>query len=149
MHLNQAKQGNWFKKHKIITTLLIIVGCFTLVAIVSGSANKSNTSQPSASEKPTQGAESASAKYEATVQEYNVTDPATLKVNIKVHNVGTVSGKPSCYIEAGKPTDAYHGFDRVVREEELGPDGWWGFAQNITISNQGATHIKEVKVECK
>lgn len=132
----QQKNGNWFKRHKILTAVFILVGCFLLLgAITSGSKGEQTPK--------------AEAKYEAEVRNYSVADSATLRVDIKVHNVGNAAGKPSCHIEADNGTRAYHGFDRVERTEDLSPDGWWGFAQNITVSNQGAAHVKEVTVNCK
>jgi hypothetical protein len=74
---------------------------------------------------------SPKATYEAKVQDYSVVDPATLRVDVKVHNTGKGAGKPSCHIEADNGTRAYHGFDRVERDKDLGAGEWWGFAQNM------------------
>jgi hypothetical protein len=85
--------------------------------------------------------------YDVKITNYSATNPATLRVDIKVHNTSQVTAKPSCHIEAG--SSAYHGVDRVERAEDLKPNEWWGFAQNITATDQGAEYIKDVTVTCK
>lgn len=132
--MDKQQNGNWFKRHKILTGLIILVVLFLALG--------ATTSDKKAAPK-------GAAKYEASIQNYTVTDPATLRVDVKVHNTGTASGKPNCEINADNGTRAYHGVDRVVRSEELGAGQWWGFAQNITITNQGAQYVKDVTVKCK
>jgi hypothetical protein len=122
---------------KVLIGVIIFIVIFLAIGALS-SGGDADTNKPK-----------SAANYEAQVTNYSVTDPATLRVDVKVHNIGTESGKPSCHIEADNGTRAYHGFDRVERPEPLDADEWWGFAQNITITNQGAEHIKDVTVECK
>lgn len=133
--MDKQQKRNWFARHKVLTSIGVVLVLF----IALGAATSGNKD----------GQPKAAAKYEAAVQDYSVVDPATLRVDIKVHNAGSDAGKPSCHIEADNGTRAYHGFDRVERTEDLGPDQWWGFAQNITVSNEGAEHVKEVTVNCK
>jgi len=124
------RQSNWFARHKILTGVLIfIVGGLFIGAVSSGS--KQNT---------------AKAQYAAEVRDHNVIDPGTLRLDVKVRNTGAVSGKPSCFMQAGKPTAAYHGVDRVTRDEELKPGEWWGFTQQITISKEGAPYIDDADI---
>jgi len=130
--MTDQQQRNWFARHKILTGLIAIFILFMVIGAV-GSSSKPK----------------GAAKYAATVQNYSVTNPATLRVDVKVHNTGNASGKPSCQITADNGTRAYHGVDRVVRDTDLGTNEWWGFAQNITITNQGAGHISSVTVDCK
>ena len=132
--MDTQQKRNWFVRHKILTGLLVAFILF--MALGAATSGKKDAAK-------------GTAKYMATVQSHSVTDPATLRVDIKVHNVGTASGKPSCQITADNGTRAYHGFDKVVRNTDLGADEWWGFAQNITITNQGAEHIEDVTVDCK
>jgi len=129
--MTDQQQRNWFARHKILTGLIAIFILFMVVGAAGSSKPK------------------GAAKYNATVQNYSVTDPATLRVDVKVHNTGTASGKPSCQIAADNGTRAYHGVDRVVRDTDLGANEWWGFAQNITVTNQGAERISSVTVDCK
>jgi len=136
----EQKQGNWFKRHKILSG----VGAALILLIVLGVATsdgQQKTQTPAAAKQE--------AKYEAVVENYQVQDPATIVVRVKAHNVGSASGKPSCTVTADNGTRAYHGFDTFTREEDLGADGYWGFNGNITITNPGATYIKDVTVECK
>ncbi len=132
--MDKEQKRNWFVRHKILTGIAVLIILFLALGAATSSKKE---------------AAKGTAKYEATVQSYSVTDPATLRVDVKVHNVGTASGKPSCQITADNGTRAYHGFDRVVRDTDLGADRWWGFAQSITISNQGAEYAKDVTVACK
>jgi hypothetical protein len=130
--MDTQHKRNWFARHKLLTGL---IAAFILFMVIGAATS---------SDKP-----KGAAKYVATVQNYSVTDPATLRVDIKVHNTGNASGKPNCQITTDNGTRAYHGVDRVVRDTDLGANEWWGFAQNITITNQGAEHIRDVTVDCK
>jgi hypothetical protein len=124
---------------KPVKIALGVAGGLIIITAIAGASGGGNTnSEPK-----------RQAKYEAVVENYLVQDPATLTVRVKAHNVGNAPGKPSCTIAADNGTRAYHGFDTFVRETDLGPDEYWGFNGNITITNEGAEHIKEVTASCK
>lgn len=125
---DQAQKSGFFKRHKLLTIVFVTLLLGTAIMAISDSS------------KP---------KYEAKAQNFTVTDPSTLRVDIKVHNVGEVSGKPNCSIEADNGTRSYRGTDRVVSDTELKPDGYWGFAQTLTITNEGAEYVDQVTVTCK
>ena len=80
--MDKQQKDSWIKRHKLLTGALIVVACFLFVGAISNSQQKPR----------------GVAKYEATAQSYSVTDPATLRVDVKVHNTGTASGKPNCHI---------------------------------------------------
>lgn len=86
--------------------------------------------------------------YEASIINYGVVDPATLKAHVKVKNISNVEGKPSCTVNASNNGGAYHGFDIFSTSETLQPGNEVAFNGNITITNEGANYITNVTVEC-
>ena len=86
--------------------------------------------------------------YQASVMSYSATDPADLGVTIQVTNNGTQTGTPTCTINAQDPSGAYHGFDQVTLQGTLAAGATTHFADNVTITSQGASYVTQVTVSC-
>lgn len=46
-----AKEGNWFKRHKILTVILVIIGLGAMAGASGGNNSSTNNSQPSSEQK--------------------------------------------------------------------------------------------------
>ena len=88
------------------------------------------------------------AKYAASVQGYSVINPADLGVTVKVTNTGSGTGTPDCTINAQDASGAYHGFDQVTLQGTLAAGATTRFADNVTITSQGARYVTQVTVSC-
>jgi hypothetical protein len=86
--------------------------------------------------------------YKAKVQDYNVINPADLGVTVQVTNTGSKAGTPSCTIDAQDPSFAYSGVDVATLKDPVAPGATTHFADNITITGQGAQYVTQVTVKC-
>ena len=78
-----------------------------------------------------------------------VINPADLRVFVRAVNNSTVSGTPSCTIEAEDAGYNYHGVDVVTRTSALDPGGIWNFDDDLTITSQGAQYVTKVSINCQ
>ena len=132
------KNGKWTPRRKRIA-IAIYIGIAVLLLIIVVSSKKTPDTNNSTEK----------AKYAAEVRDYSVVDPSTLRVDLKVHNTSKVSGKPTCTIIADNGNGAYKGRNTYTHEAELKADEWWGFYDNLKISDEGATFVTKVTFECK
>ena len=76
--MEKIQKRNWFASHKILTGVLIFIACGLFIGAVSSGSKQQDA---------------AKAQYTAEVRDYSVVNPSTLRVDIKVHNTGSVSSK--------------------------------------------------------
>ena len=86
--------------------------------------------------------------YTAKVDNYAVVNPADLSVVIEVTNTGSKPGTPSCTIDAQDPSFAYSGVDVATLANPVAPGATTHFADNVTITQQGAQYVTQVTVKC-
>ena len=86
--------------------------------------------------------------YKATVTGYTVINPADLAVSVRVTNTGSSASTPTCTINAQDPSDAYSGIDEVTLQGSLAPGATTNFADNLVITNHGASYVTQVTVSC-
>ncbi len=86
--------------------------------------------------------------YKATVTGTSVLNPADLGVTVQVTNTGQSAGTPTCQITAQDPSYAYTGFSQVTLKGTLQPGQTTHFADNVTITGQGAQYVTQAAVKC-
>jgi hypothetical protein len=94
------------------------------------------------------GGGSGGGKYAAMSTGHTVINPADLAVSVRVTNTGKKASTPECTINASDPSGAYHGVDVVTLKGKLAAGATTNFADNLTITKQGAQYVTEVKVAC-
>ncbi len=71
-----------------------------------------------------------------------------LQVAFTVMNTSTVAGTPTCQLTAGSPHDTYYGVDEITAPSTVAAHQAWRYADIITISGNGASHVTHVKISC-
>lgn len=88
------------------------------------------------------------ATWKATVENYQVTNPADLGVTVQVTNTGSKAAKPTCMVRAEDPSGAYSGFDEGTLTSPVQPGRTATYVDNVTITHQGARYVTQVTVSC-
>jgi hypothetical protein len=91
---------------------------------------------------------SSGAKWKASVEDYNVINPADLGVTVQVTNTGTRPGTPTCTVNAQDPSGAYSGIDIGTLNNAVRPGQTATYVDNVTITHQGAQYVTQVTVSC-
>ena len=91
--------------------------------------------------------EVAPASFKNKVIEFQPVNPAALQVFVRTTNEGGESAQPSCDVRASDPSRTYSGFD-FFELDELAPGDTQTWNGTITIENEGAAFVTEVKVDC-
>ena len=126
-------------------TIVIITGVIGAV-FVGLFMSASNSMKKSQSAKPT---ELKSTSYQAKVMSYDPIDPATLRVRVKVKNIGQSDGKPNCSVNASNPSGSYKGWDVFELDKPITPGSEDYFNGQLVITNEGAAFVDSVTVSCK
>lgn len=88
-----------------------------------------------------------SGSFSAVVVDYDALNPATLRIHVETTNDGTKRGRASCSIDAHDPGRSYEATD-LVQTDPIRPgetDRWFA---DVTVTNEGAKYITNVKVKC-
>lgn len=128
------------RNNKLLKRAYIIVGSFS--ALVFGIVIISLTTGNGKSTPPPHYV--ASMKPDSML----VINPGDLRVYGQVKNTGKGAGTPSCTLQAHDAAYSYSGTDVVTKTSPLQPGATWNFADNLTITNQGASYITVVSVSC-
>jgi hypothetical protein len=86
--------------------------------------------------------------YSAKVTRYEVINPADLAVVVQVTNTGDQAGTPTCTIDAEDGSYAYHGVDVATLKDPVAAGATTNFADNLTITGQGAQYVTEATAKC-
>lgn len=132
---------------KISVAIVVLFITVVIVAVInSPSPTDSNmNAKQQVTSKPAE----LKPQYTATVEQYNVIDPATLGVLVHVENTGKAGGKPQCTVMAQSSNGTYSGFSIVEATNTLAPSGTYDPYVKITITKEGALYADRVSVECK
>ncbi len=147
----EERKQNWFKRHKILSTLLALFIIFLIIGATGQDSKNKNSQGTGSTTKPTAQPSTppAKAQYGAKITDYMPVNPADLKVYAEVTNTGNGAGKPECTIKARDDSYTYSGFDIVDYNTDLRPSGIWSFAGDLTITKQGANYVTQVTIDCK
>jgi len=134
---NNASRG--VKITALVITALIGLVIIGLVASSAKNSVKTDSTQSEAAK---------DTSYQAEVLGYNVVDPATLRVSVKVKNTGQSKGKPDCTINATNSTGVYKGFDVFGMDRAIEPGQEDYFNGQLTITKEGSVFVDKVTVSC-
>lgn len=89
-----------------------------------------------------------SIKWRVESSEFEVVNPASIRVFISVRNQGGGYGSPSCSVTASDPSGVYSGFDRITHSEVYGPGEVSNMVATVVVRNEGAVFVDDVQVDC-
>jgi hypothetical protein len=89
-----------------------------------------------------------SARFDAEVDASKVMNPATLRVFIRVTNIGDAPGIPDCKVEARDPSFTYTAIDFWTLDN-LEPGDSYVRYEDLTVTKEGASYVSKIKVKCE
>jgi hypothetical protein len=155
----KKKWDDMTKKEKtksLIFLVIIILVLFSFIGVVLGdgkkdspndSQNKSTIQKETAEKKSVPTAPKA--EYEASILNYRAIDPATLNVVVRVKNVSSIEGVPSCTVNMYSESRRYKGFDFFDLASPLKAGEETVFNGNLTIAKEGALYVTEGTATCR
>ena len=92
----------------------------------------------------------SSGSFSGRVISYQVVNPASLQVSLRVTNTGDTAGNWQCTVEANDSSGAYHGFDILSSTSPLTAGSSDVYRGTLIITSEGAPFVNSVTVrDCK
>jgi len=94
--------------------------------------------------------ESDSTRFNGIILDYEPENPASITVELRVRNAGTVSSGWECTVRAKDESNTYTGWETFIEDTQLAANNSTTGSGTIMITNEGSAYVTEVWVDgCK
>jgi len=116
---------------------IFLVGILIILAVASVVVDNSNS-------------DSGSARFNGIILDYEPQNPASITVEIRVRNAGTVSSGWECTVRAKDESNTYTGWETLYEDTQLAANSSTTGIGTIAITNEGSAYVTEIWVDgCK